>query len=92
MAVNNAPVSPISSLEEGMMIPIGDRNTMVKVTEWNNRLLIHIRKFMYDDDKERLYPTKIGIALNEKELEDILEKGGVIREKIKLCKCKSKNE
>ena len=47
---------------------------------------------MYDDDKERLYPTKIGIALNEKELEDILEKGGVIREKIKLCKCKSKNE
>lgn len=86
MDVDNAPVSPISSLEEGM-IPIGNRNTKVKVTEWNNCLLIHIRKFMYDDNG-KLFPTKIGIALNEKELEDILEKGDAIREKIKLCKSK----
>ena len=54
------------------MFRIGDNETKISVTTWNNAVKVHFRKFFQSKfDRKKFYPSKQGIALTLAEWKDL---------------------
>ena len=57
---------------EDNMFKIGEGETKISVTTWNGSVRVHFRKFYQSKfDRKKFYPSKQGIALTLKELNDL---------------------
>ena len=57
---------------EDNMFKIGEGETKISVTTWNESVRVHFRKFYQSKfDRKKFYPSKQGIALTLKELNDL---------------------
>ena len=53
------------------MFKIGDAETKISVTTWNESVRVHLRKFYQSKfDRKKFYPSKQGIALTLQEWDD----------------------
>ena len=73
--------------EEGdNMNVIGERNTFAVWSLWKNQPLLHIRRYARDDEQKKMYPTRKGIALNEKEFYALLDAQPQLKKQLKKLK------
>ena len=80
--VNQSQEQPTPNQEQpklGSLFKIGDRHYFATVSEYDNELRVHIRKYYElsaptQDPSAPMIPTKFGIALNLKEWTDLMSK------------------
>ena len=80
--VNQSQEQPTPNQEQpklGSLFKIGDRHYFATVSEYDNELRVHIRKYYElsaptQDPSAPMIPTKYGIALNLKEWTDLMAK------------------
>ena len=72
------------------IIHLGDRDYYLSVSMYNDKVNIHLRQY-YRCFPERLFPTKIGVTLTEKEYFDILKTGEKVKKIIDGVKVPKKN-
>ena len=71
------------------IIHLGDRDYYLSVSMYNDKVNIHLRQY-YRCFPERLFPTKIGVTLTEKEYFDILKTGEKVKKFIDGVKVQKK--
>ncbi|KXJ14352.1 hypothetical protein AC249_AIPGENE21559 [Exaiptasia diaphana] len=68
------------------LIKLGERAYYTKVSRFNERVLIHIRKYYEPEEKAAegpsLHPSKFGVALNIGEWNDLLEAAPSLNESV----------
>ena len=89
-------MAEFESVHGDQLMPLGDRSTFVCVSQWRQEPLVHIRRYMKTEETEgevaengerqKLYPTKKGVCLNEQELDSLIAGLDKIKKKVKTLK------
>ena len=68
------------------LVGVGDRGIFVSCSKWKGAVRVHVRKYTKGfGEKSDLFPTKIGIALSQAEMEELFGLEKTIRKMTRKC-------